>query len=342
MIPLNELFEVQYGHSLELNRLKLLSPQQGGIPFVSRKMGDNGISAYVEPIADIEPASAGELTCALSGNGVLSTFLQEMPFYTGYHIARLKPLVTMPRSQLLFYCACIFENRYRFSYGRQANRTLKSILVPELHEVPEYVKQENIERYDGCSYPQVSIQPVALDSVEWKSFRYDEIFIINKGYYNKKPPKSLNHTDVPFIGATENQNGITSFISEQDVRNYSRDGSFNSDESVDKKLFSGRCITVTNNGSVGEAFYQPVTFTCSHDVNPLYLKDNSITLSPELGLFIATVIRTDKYRWGYGRKWRPIRMPNSLISLPVTEAGEPDWIFMENYIKSLPFSSSLN
>ena len=42
-----------------------------------------------------------------------------------------------------------------------------------------------------------------------------------------------------------------------------------------------------------------------------------------------------------GRKWRPARMPDSDIKLPVDSNGNPDWQFMENYIKSLPYSGSL-
>lgn len=49
MIKVEDLFEVRYGHSLQLNRLTVTS-QTSGIAFVSRKMGDNGIAAYVEPI----------------------------------------------------------------------------------------------------------------------------------------------------------------------------------------------------------------------------------------------------------------------------------------------------
>src|SRR5690606_21339349 len=32
-------------------------------------------------------------------------------------------------------------------------------------------------------------------------------------------------------------------------------------------------------------------------------------------------------------KWRPKRMVKSKMSLPVTEKGEPNWEYMENYIK---------
>jgi hypothetical protein len=36
-----------------------------------------------------------------------------------------------------------------------------------------------------------------------------------------------------------------------------------------------------------------------------------------------------------------IESNNAKIKLPATPQGEPDWEFMENYIKSLPYSSSL-
>ena len=341
MIPLNDLFEVTYGHSLELNRLTQLSREEGGVGFVSRKMGDNGIAAYVAPIAGVSPAPAGELTCALSGNGVLSTFLQEEPFYTAFHVARLRPIVPMNKSQLLYYCTCIESNRYRFSYGRQANRSLKDVLIPNLDEIPEFIHEVSVLRFDGCSAAK-SGNDLALSHIKnWKIFRYDAIFDIKKGYYNKKPPSSEGMDCVPFIGATEYDNGVTSFVCLSDLGKYSKDGSIKLDEPISRKLFPGECITVSNNGSVGEAFYQPKPFTCSHDVNPLYLKDKRVTLTPALGLFIAAVIRADKYRWGFGRKWRPIRMPSSVIKLPVDEMGLPYWSFMETYIESLSYSSQL-
>ena len=102
-------------------------------------MGDNGIAAYVAPIPGVEPTPAGELSCALSGNGVLSTFYQERPFYTAFHVACLRPLEKMSTEELLYYCSCIWQNRFRFSYGRQANRTLKDLLIPARQSVPSWI-----------------------------------------------------------------------------------------------------------------------------------------------------------------------------------------------------------
>ncbi len=343
LVPLSSLFEVRYGHSLELNRLELLKPEAGGIPFVSRKMGDNGISAYVRRIAGVEPAPAGELSCALSGNGVLSTFVQDRPFYTAFHVACLRPLTEMSVDQLLYYCTSIRANRYRYSYGRQANKTLKDLLLPALNSLPEWVTQAKPDMFDGAGAPASSGGILGLlDTASWRAFRYDELFEIRKGYYNKKPPLSTNESDIPFIGASENRNGVTSYVSMHDLKLYSRDGSIVLGEPLNKKLFPGQCVTVPNNGaSVAEAFYQSQPFTCSHDVTPLYLKDKDVVLTPALGLFLATVIRAEKYRWSYGRKWRPMRMCDSTIKLPATATGKPDWAYMQAFIESLPFSSQI-
>lgn len=343
MTKVEDIFEVRYGHSLQLNRLTVTS-QDSGIAFVSRKMGDNGIAAYVEPIPGVSPAPGGELTCALSGNGVLSTFVQDKPFYTAFHVACLKPRVELTKMELLYYCACIKANRYRYNYGRQANRSLKDILIPAVSEIPEWIRKYDSAIYEGANAPASELKIELGDPSGWKAYRYDEIFDIRKGYYNKKPPRAElpSPADIPFIGASEKNNGVTSFVTLTNLQVYSRDGSINPDENIDRKLFPPGAITVPNNGaSVGEAFYQRRAFTCTHDVNPLYLKDKSITMNESIGLFLAALIRAEKYRWSYGRKWRPIRMPSSIIRLPSTDAGAPDWSFMDTFISTLPYSSKI-
>lgn len=166
-------------------------------------------------------------------------------------------------------------------------------------------------------------------NTNWKWFRYDEVFIIKKGFYNKKPEASGKGT-IPFIGATEYNNGITSMHTLEEIENASKTGE-NPNQDISEKLFAGNCITVSNNGSIGFAFYQEKIFTCSHDINPLYLKD--YTLNKYIAMFLCTLIELEQYRWAYGRKWRPKRMPDSLIKLPVCKNGMPDWIWIENYVK---------
>lgn len=179
---------------------------------------------------------------------------------------------------------------------------------------------------------------ISLFDREWMSFKYEEVFNIYGGYYNKKP-ETIENGDIPFIGATDSNNGITSMHTKEIVKVTSRDGKLNNHD-ISKKIFRGNSITISNNGSVGYAFYQPIDFTCSHDINPIDLKGH--TMNPFISMFLCTLIELERFRWAYGRKWRPIRMPSSLIKLPVDSNKNIDWMFMENYIKSLPYSKNLS
>lgn len=171
-----------------------------------------------------------------------------------------------------------------------------------------------------------------LDTSTWKEFTYPEIFEIKKGFYNKKPEES-GFGDIPFIGASASNQGVTSYYTLEEIREASKTGDENN-APLSEKIFPANAVCVTNNGSVGYAYFHDVPFTCSHDVNPLYRKDG-VPFNRYTGTFIASVIMADRYRWDYGRKWRPERMQYSTIKLPVTSNGEPDWQWMEDYMKSL-------
>ena len=187
-----------------------------------------------------------------------------------------------------------------------------------------------------------------LNTKKWKSFDFIKIFDIKKGFYNKKP-ESSGTGSIPFLGATDSNNGVTEYYTYEEIESSSRTGT-GPNEDIERKLFPGNAVCVTNNGSVGYAYYQSKTFTCSHDVNPLYLRGRQF--NEFTGMFIAAVIMYDRYRWGYGRKWRPERMEKSQLKLPVLcdengspiidstkqyseEGFIPDWQWMEDYIKLL-------
>jgi hypothetical protein len=126
--------------------------------------------------------------------------------------------------------------------------------------------------------------------------------------------------DVPYIGASDAYNGLTARIGQAPIH-------------------KGGTISVSYNGSVAEAFYQPSPYWATDDVNVLYPK--GFKLSPATALFICTVIRLEKYRYNYGRKWHLERMKESIIRLPVLKDGTPDWGYMANFIQSLPYSSQI-
>jgi hypothetical protein len=88
----------------------------------------------------VTPIEAGVLTVA-GGGSVLETFVQPEPFYSGRDLYYLKPLVTLSLEQKLYCCICIRANKYRYNYGRQANRTLKDLMIPDPRKAPAWVNK---------------------------------------------------------------------------------------------------------------------------------------------------------------------------------------------------------
>jgi type I restriction enzyme M protein len=60
-----------------------------------------------------------------------------------------------------------------------------------------------------------------------------------------------------------------------------------------------------------------------------------------IGLFMKTILQLEKYRYNYSRKMGTDRLNEFKIKLPADSDNKPDWNFMRNYIKSLPYSSNI-
>ncbi len=135
MITIGDLFNIEYGVNLEFSKMIL---DKDGIPFISRKSENNGMKGRVKILDDIDPNPAGTISVACGGS-VMESFLQIEPYYSGRDILCLTPKLPMNNKQKLFYCMAFRANKYRYNYGRQANKTLALIPIPKLGALPDYV-----------------------------------------------------------------------------------------------------------------------------------------------------------------------------------------------------------
>jgi hypothetical protein len=277
------------------------------------------VTARVLPLDGLKPFDDGLITVALGGTKLLASFVQVHPFYTAQNVAVLKPLREMTFAEKLFVCLAIRHNRFRYSaFGREANRTLRSLLIPEPSEFPEWVKNGTAVSVAGLDAPAESQPLPQIKAQDWREFVYADLFTIDRGRGPRR--KDLDSTGtVPFITATDSNNGLTGYTTMA-------------------PLHPGNTIGVNRNGSVGEAYYQPVPFCSTEDVHIFTPK---FLMNKYIALFLVTLIRQEKYRFNYGRKWGLDRMRSSKIRLPATKDGNPDWGYMERFIKMLRFSSQL-
>jgi len=313
MKRLDEIFEIKNSPSLELMNCEQI---EDGICFVSRTSANNGIVARVKLLDELEPMPANAITVALGGS-VLSSFYQDEPFYTAFHIACLYPKFELTKEQMLYYAYIIEQNKYRYNFGRQANRTLKNILIPDIAELPDYVNKISIADYQ-FERESVLNKKMSLHTEKWKWFELQEIFDI----YTSSDENYLKSKDgsVPYVSSTQFNNGVSSYVQSDTVQNENT-------------------ITVARNGSVGSTFYHSYNYCASPDDVRIF--SPKFELNKYMGIFLCVLIEKEKYRFAYGRKFGTKRMKITKIKLPITTNGTPNRQFMEKYMKSLNHSLSI-
>lgn len=310
-VQLNELFHVGYGNKLDLNKLTLLPRSEGGLSLVGRSQNNHGVSATVMPLKGINPYPAGLITVALGGTKLLSSFVQEFPFYTAQNVAVLRPLLPMTFAQKVFMCICIRSNRFRYgAFGREANRTLKMLEVPALAEFPAWVEGADVKRITGLgdvlssveTFSDATATPATNDTQ--RLIKVSDLFEVAYGSNLELNRLKLHPEGINFVSRTSRNNGVSARVAPIPHL---------------PPIPSG-VLTVAGGGSVLETFYQAEPFYSGRD---LYYLRPLEPMTPEEMLFYARVIRANQYRFSYGRQAN-----RTLKDLLVPARSQvPSWVY---------------
>ena len=146
----------------------------------------------------------------------------------------------------------------------------------------------------------------------WHEFFMEDIVNIENG--KRLTKNDMKPGSIPFIGASELNNGITAYTSSKN-------------ESIDKNV-----LGVNYNGSVGFSFYHPYEAIFSDDVKRVSWKDDSRNNKYTL-LFLSSMIKMQKDKYAYGYKFNSQRMKRQKLLLPIKEDLSIDWQFMEDYMR---------
>ena len=156
--------------------------------------------------------------------------------------------------------------------------------------------------------------------LKWNWFDINSIFDVEKGERIVKLERIEGST--PLITASSKKNGLVDFLSKEVFKDK-------------KKLFENK-ITIDMFFNV---FYQNEEYFSDDNVHTLIPKFSGDNLYKSL--FLLTILKESSYKYLYGRQLRIKRLELEKIKLPIDKKGEPDWNFMEEYIKALPYSSNL-
>lgn len=147
---------------------------------------------------------------------------------------------------------------------------------------------------------------------EQKFFKLSDIFEIKTSKCIHENGLKQGAGTIPYVTRTSLNNGVSKFVCSQRI----------------EKLNPGNVITVGMDTQT--VFYQKQNFYCGRDILSL---SNTI-MNQYIGIFIVGILdQIVKKKFSYGYCASLTRIKNLEIKLPSTPDGNPDWEFMESYIR---------
>ena len=179
------------------------------------------------------------------------------------------------------------------------------------------IKSHNWQKFHDFVSESKAWKPMKCDVSKWKEFRVGDILDCNSTIFSIRD--NLPEGNIPFVSRTAENNGVDGYVYVET-----------------DKLTGGNCLTIGAEGIY--SFYQPEKFATGNKVYQM----RSQNMNKYIGLFLSTVLNLGAFKYSYGRARIMEKLKNEIIKLPADSNGEPDWLFMENYIKSLPYGDRLS
>ena len=250
----------------------------------------------------------------------------------------------------LFLATIYSLERPKYSFGRKWKTHLKTTIVslPVKHNSDGSVFIDKTHKYSDEGYvpdwkfmenyikslyhkPLTTINKSgnvsSLKVENWKEFRFGDLIsnIYKARAINKDDltlASDVQHS-IRYITRTEENNGCElladiRMVDEQNIEN-------------------GNAISIGD--TTATCFYQDEKFiTGDHMV---VVRANN-WLNKYTALFVLAILNNERYKYSYGRAFLMDRIKETIVKLPATSTGSPDWQFMENYIKALPYGDRLD
>lgn len=161
---------------------------------------------------------------------------------------------------------------------------------------------------------------------KWHNYRLCDLFKI-KPAKGKNSQQLNDGNDVPYIAASKECNGFNRMVAINGFEDW---------------VSEGNCIQLIHIGdaAAGYANYIPDKFIAMSGKSSCAYNKNMTKYS---GLFIATIIcKTNKNKYSFKDSWTGDKVKNTIITLPYKTNDEPDWEYMESYMRNIIQESEQN
>ena len=300
-----------------------------GVAYLTRTKYNNSFNMCVKNNAlKINPANTISF-----GAESAHFFYQPSKYITGNKMYYVKNSKINKFIGLFLQCSLqsSVESCFSFGNGMIPERVKKKKIVlpvdangdPDWNFIEDYIKNtEQKKVIDYIAFVTEKIKKFKYKRVpelkdkKWKLFCIGELFELQKGKCSNA--SILNDGKIPYVGATNRNNGILKFVNEKE-----------------KMLSDGNCIVFigAGDGSAGLSVYKKEKCICASSNVCGYNE----YLNEYTGLFISACsdMNESKYSHGYSRIMQ--RLSKDKVILPVNDVGDPDYEYMEQYIKNLEY-----
>lgn len=227
----------------------------------------------------------------------------------------------------LFIATVLCQERPKYSFGRKWKTHLKDTVIKLPQTIEGFPDWDFMEQYiKSLNHKPLTTQnrssQHSLNINCWQEFKVGDYFDVYLSSGDLKID-ACEPGKIPLVSSGATNNGIVGYIDEKG------DGK--------AQIFKANSITVD---MFCNAFYQNNDYyAVSHGrVNILYPK---FKCNPLIGCFICSVINNERFKYSYGRAVYSDEISRMVIKLPTTSGNVPDFNFMENYIKSLPYGDRI-
>lgn len=270
----------------------------------------------------------------------------------------------------VFLQTLLTANRFKYAYGRKVTESKYMIDVVKLPiqrdsngtplidktkkysddgYIPDWKWMENYIKslhYRPLTTQNANKLTTRLDTDKWEYFLLKDICSISMGNKMDYSAMGMDDPSVNFVGRSADNNGVAGKV----------DYVFDDKGNVIKPYKAG-CITVALGGSLGSSYLQVEDFYTSQNVSVLEFEEG---VSNSTKLFITTCIMNEsKYKYfPFGRELNTHIRTDFGFTLPIKRKTDgtpiidktfkyspkgyiPDWQWMENYMKSLPYGDRI-
>lgn len=299
MITLNKVFDIERAKSDAFWKYN-----SGDVAFITNWDIETSFLGYIEPLENDKVFHKSWICLTSFGNALIHKppFLPRWNWWSWLLV--LIPKHEMTEEELYSYAAQINLQQWKFSFSRMA-------IFRRIEKLPlkEYSPNINISVEKKKLIPK---KKKSKNTTEFSSLKLEPVSkycVLSKK--TSIPQSQMELGTIPYVTTSSKNNWISGFVDEEAV-------------------FDGKCLTVALNGSVWETFFQMESFITSWDNAVLTLKGN---YNVYLLIYIAWMIRRDKWRYNYYRKLSGPKLEKMKIPMPFTKENDLDLKYIENIVK---------